>query len=84
MTPNGIIATLSGPYEGRKHDSGMLAESQLLTQLQRFSINPNGQPMCIYGDPAYPLTIQLQCPFRGQALTPNQFEVHLTSIRDNR
>ena len=33
--PNGMIANLSGPYEGRRHDSFMLAESSLLNQLQQ-------------------------------------------------
>ena len=32
--PNGMIANLSGPYEGRRHDSFTLAESGLLNQLQ--------------------------------------------------
>ena len=29
-----------------------------------------GQPMCIYGDPAYPLRVHLQAPFRHRVLTP--------------
>ena len=29
-----------------------------------------GQAMCIYGDPAYPLLIHLQAPFRNHTLTP--------------
>ena len=33
--PNGMIANLSGPYEGRRHDSFMLAESGLLNHLQQ-------------------------------------------------
>ena len=30
VTPNGLIAMLDGPYEGRKHDSGVLTDSVLL------------------------------------------------------
>lgn len=56
--------------EGKKHDSGMLAESGLLQQLQQFAYSPTGQTMCIYGDPAYPLRIQLQAPFRNAVITP--------------
>ena len=56
--------------EGRKHDAGMLADSGLLTNLQRFAVSPTGQPMCIYGDPAYPLRVHLQAPFRQGRLTP--------------
>ena len=56
--------------EERKHDAGMLADSGLLTNLQRFAVSPTGQPMCIYGDPAYPLRVHLQAPFRQGRLTP--------------
>ena len=34
VVPNGLIANLSGPYEGKKHDSMMLNESGLLGDLQ--------------------------------------------------
>ena len=58
-TPNGLIANLYGPVEGKRHDSAMLAQSQVLNQLQRFSFNPHGDILCVYGDPAYPLRPQL-------------------------
>ena len=64
VAPNGLIANLAGPYEGRKHDAGMLADSGLLNQLQVHSFTPAGNPLCIYGDPAYPLRVHLQGPFR--------------------
>ena len=63
VAPNGLIANLFGPVEGRRHDSGMLAMSGLLDQLEQHSFTPDGQPLCIYGDPAYPLRVFLQCPF---------------------
>ena len=56
--------------EGRKHDPGMLADSGLLHDLQRFAFFPTGQPMCIYGDLAYPLRVHLQTPFRHLSLAP--------------
>ena len=56
--------------EGHKHNAGMLADSGLLNNLQRFAISPTGQPMCTYGDPAYPLRVHLQAPFRQGHLTP--------------
>ena len=40
--------------EGRKHDVGMLTYSNLLADLNRYAISAAGQPLCIYGDPAYP------------------------------
>ena len=61
--PNGLVGHLYGPVEGRRHDSGMLASSGLLQDLQRFSNSPvTGLPMCVYGDPAYPLRAHLQGP----------------------
>ena len=60
--------------EGRRHDAGMLAESSLLNQLQMFAHSPAGNPFCLYGDPAYPLRIHLQAPFRNQALTPQMMD----------
>ena len=34
-----------------------------------FVFSPAGQPMCVYGDPAYPLRIHLQAPYRQGRLT---------------
>ena len=47
----------------------MLAESGLLQDLERYAFFTTGQPMCIYGDPTYPLRVHLQRPFQGAALT---------------
>ena len=63
VTPNGLIANLFGQVEGSKHDSGILAMSGLLNQLEQHSFTPDGQPLSIYGDPAYPHRVFLQCPF---------------------
>ena len=49
---NGLIGNLSGPYEGRRHDSTMLHESSWLDDVLRFAWY-NDQLVCIYGDPAY-------------------------------
>ena len=62
VTPNGITANLHGPFEGCRHDSGMLAYSGLLQQLEQL-YNLYEEPMCLYGDPAYPLRVHLQVPF---------------------
>ena len=49
----------------------MLRESGLLSMLQHNAISPTGQPLCVYGDPAYPLWVHLQAPFRqGVRFTP--------------
>jgi len=47
----------------------MLTESGLLRELQQNDISPAGQPLCIYGDPAYPLRVHLQGPFKNAHLT---------------
>ena len=70
VAPNGLIANLFGPVEGCRHDSAMLAMSQIYPHMQQFSRDQNGQPMCIYGDPAYPHRPQLQGPFKGNNLAP--------------
>ena len=72
VAPNGLIANLAGPFESRKHDAGMLAESGLLNQLQVHSFTPAGAPLCIYGDLAYPLRVHLQDPFRINRQQPNR------------
>ena len=59
VTPNGLIAKLFGPVEGRRHDSDMLADSDIYQQLQQFAINPQGDLMFTHGDLAYPLRAQL-------------------------
>ena len=55
--------------EGRRHDAGMLADLRLLDSFELFAFNPGGQPLCLYGDPAYPLRIHLQGPLRVGVLT---------------
>ena len=83
VAPNGLIANLFGPVEGRRHDSGMLAMSGLLPMLETYSVSSTGQPLCLYGDPAYPLRVHLQGPFKGAALTPQQeaFNVSMSKVR---
>ena len=75
-----IVVTLT---EGKRHDAGMLRMSGLLDQLQQFSHSPAGQPLRIYGDPAYPLRIHLQAPYKAAHLTQDQ-EAFNSSISDVR
>ena len=71
--------------EGRKHDAGMLADSGLLNDLQRFAFSATGQTMCLYGDPTYPLRIHLQAPFRNAVLTPamQAFNSSMSAVRES-
>ena len=47
----------------------MLADSGILNDVGNFAFSPAGQPMCVYGDPAYPLRIHLQAPYSQGRLT---------------
>ena len=82
VTPNGLIAHLFGPIEGKRHDAFMLAESGLSPKIARFN-QPNGQPYVIYGDPAYGITRNIIAPFRGAQLTPQQhdFNKSMSKVR---
>ena len=78
--PSGLVGYLYGPVERRCHNSSMIASSGLLQQLQRFSNSPvTGLPLCLYGDPTYPLCAHLQGPFRGAVLTSDQ-QAYTTSM----
>ena len=84
VAPNGLVANLYGPVEGRRHDDFMLQMSGLLPQLEQYSFSPNGQALCIYGDPAYPHRVHLQCPYeRRVPLTEEQqlFNESMSQVR---
>ena len=61
----------------------MLADSDLLTALEQYAVSPAGQAMCIYGDPSYPLRVNLMAPFRGAALTAQMeaFDKCMSNVR---
>ncbi|GFO12220.1 hypothetical protein PoB_003872500 [Plakobranchus ocellatus] len=54
MAPNGPFAHMFGPIEGRCHDAAMFHESVIITTLEETMNRPDGTPLCLYGDPAYP------------------------------
>ena len=58
--PNGIIAEMIGPSEGKQHDAGILYETSLPHETQNHAILKN---FCMYGDQAYPLRPWLVCPY---------------------
>ena len=60
--------------EGKRHDAGMLRMSGLLEQLEEHCNTPFGEPLCIYGDPAYPLRRHLQRPYQHHNLDEWQIE----------
>ena len=68
-------------FNGRKkHDAAMLVESHLYDSLERNAFSTTGEAMCIYGDPAYPLRIHLQAPFRNRVLTPQMLAYNSSRV----
>ena len=53
----------------------MLADSGLLRDLEQHAFSTTRDPMALYGDPAYPLRVHLQVPYRGAGITP-QMELY--------
>ncbi|XP_075539760.1 uncharacterized protein LOC142574599 [Dermacentor variabilis] len=80
MCANGIVCQLDGPYEGHRHDAGILRDSGLYEKLERLV---QGNSYCIYGDPAYPLRPLLMRPYAGAALTRQQelFNKQMSTVR---
>ena len=61
----------------------MLVDSSLLHELEKNAFSPTGEPMCVFGDPAYPLRVHLQAPYRHGILTP-MMEAYNDEIRSVR
>ena len=82
VTPNGLIAHLYGPVEGRRHDAFMLNTSGLLPLLQQI-VKPNGEPFVLYGNPAYGLTQSILAPFKGAQISANEaaFNKEMSKVR---
>ena len=57
----------------------MLADSGLLQDLQQYAFSHGGQPMCLYGDPAYPLKVHIRRPFRFGVIT-DQMKAYNTAM----
>ena len=57
--------------------------TDLLQDLQRHGISSTGHPMCLYGDPAYPLRVHLQGPFKYALITPQmqEFKAAMSAVR---
>ena len=69
--------------EEKRHDAAMLANSNVITALEHNAVSPTGQQMCVYGDLAYPLRVNLMALFRGTALTAQMeaFNDSMSNVR---
>lgn len=83
VLPNGIIANMFGPIEGRRHDAGLLRESCLYDQLERHMTTPAGDAYVLYGDPAYPLSTFIITPYHGRVISAQQalFNKKMSAVR---
>ena len=83
LIPNGIIANIYRPIEGKRHDCALLRLSDLLAKLEQYAISTNEISLCLYGDPAYPIRMHLQYQFRSIALSPQQiaFNKSMSQVR---
>lgn len=63
----------------------MLRDSLLLNDLEAHAFTRYGNPLCLYGNPAYPLRIHLQSPFKDVQLTQQmkEFNSLMSFVRDS-
>jgi hypothetical protein len=63
----------------------MLSDSEVYNELARNSFDPVGHSLCLYGDPAYPVRVHLQAPFRNTVLTQQMedFNNSMSAVRSS-
>ena len=78
VTPDGIIAQLYGPVEGRRHDLFLVRDSDIVSTLSL----PPFDDYVLYGDPGYISDSIMVAPFKGK-LTPEQqeFNARMSGVR---
>lgn len=90
--PNGMIAHLFGPWEGRNADPFLLTESRLIEKCAEYANRENTdetmpwEDRCyqLFGDPAYGLSSHLVSPFSGAGVrseTENAWNTRMASVR---
>lgn len=83
VTPDGIIARLDGPFNGRRHDSAVLHLSRLLPEMeQKLMISPT-KWYSVYGDPGYANQKFIKVGFKQKNLTQiqKQFNKDMSALR---
>lgn len=83
VCPDGIVASLLGPFHGNRHDAGILRESNLYEQLETKTKFSDNNKFVLYGDPAYPIRELLLCPFSSRNISNPQAEFNkaMSSLR---
>lgn len=78
-TPDGIIAHLHGPVEGRRHDLFLVLDSNIKETMEKAPF----AEYVLYGDPGYNPTNWMVAPYKGAQVTPAQaaFNAAMSSVR---
>lgn len=71
LVPDGLIVSLKGAWPGRRHDAGIMRESNLYQELEELA-RLNGNYL-LYGDSAYGVRELLLSPFTGANLEEFQY-----------
>lgn len=81
ICPDGIVISLKGAYEGRRHDAGIFRESGLYEELQQHTVFPEPHPehFVVYGDQAYGLRELLIRPYTEQELLGHPERQHFNT-----
>uniref|UniRef100_A0A8D8M060 DDE Tnp4 domain-containing protein n=1 Tax=Cacopsylla melanoneura TaxID=428564 RepID=A0A8D8M060_9HEMI len=67
--PDGLIVSMMGPFEGARHDAGVLRDTNLMQQLEEKAKFSQENKFVLYGDPAYPMSELLLKPFATRNIT---------------
>ena len=68
VVPNGLLVHLEGPFRAPQNDSGVLKESNLLSNIEEYAIQPGSEPsdppqdhwFQLYGDSAYSVSVRIR------------------------
>lgn len=70
MTPDGIFVDMWGATPGARHNAWLLDQSALMSRLTTHMNTADGEPYCLYGDPAYGMATHLASPFQPATAGP--------------
>lgn len=76
--PSGLIVSLYGPYEGRRHDIGMLRDSGLIEWLHTNCKHSDGSLYRVYGDPIHPKSDVVFSTHRQNRLSEEELQFNKT------
>ncbi|KIJ31630.1 hypothetical protein M422DRAFT_98767, partial [Sphaerobolus stellatus SS14] len=84
VSPDGLVIHVYGLVDGRRHDETVYKESGLSAILDKHFWTPDGNPLFIYGDPAYTVSAHIMSPFKGPVITPEEqaFNSAMSRVRE--